>query len=170
MAEKYIAWRYFNDKRPSYVSDINTSGKGDRYGYVTDVSKALPISETEWKRFSRYMVDVGSVGFCSPAPRVANPIKRTGISKTRYVKRPSQASGKAPSKRLQARRKASPRTGMFPNPAKRDAFLYVVHQADPLGNPRYDIAKFREKKTAVEYAKAYAKQYGVPVVIESKKL
>jgi hypothetical protein len=103
--------------------------------------------------------------------RKPNPTKRTGISKSTYIKRPSQATQSAPSKRLVKRRKANVvGSGRFPNPSKRDSFLYVVHVADIQGNPVYDVAKFREKKLAVEYAKAYAHAHNQKMVVESKKL
>lgn len=68
-------------------------------------------------------------------------------------------------------REAAPRPIRKPAPkANPDAMLYIVHRADALGKPVYDVAKFRKKAEAVQYAKAYAKANRVPVAVESKKL
>lgn len=44
-------------------------------------------------------------------------IARVGVSQKRYVSRPSQAGGVAPSKRLKARRRVANKRGYFPNPS-----------------------------------------------------
>jgi hypothetical protein len=171
---KYIAWRFFNDRRPAYVAEINTSGKGDRYGYVSREEQAIPISEAEWKRFSRYMYDVGSVGFCSPFPdRKPNPAKkkpvaRAGVPKSKYVKRPSQATGAAPSKRLKARRAANVvGSGRFPNPApKKDAQPYKVQILSTASKTQSwkTVARFAGVTEAKDYANAYPRAYKVAAV------
>jgi hypothetical protein len=57
------------------------------------------------------------------------------------------------------------------NPAKpKDSMLYVVHVADSLGKPAYDIAKFRKRADALQYARSYADANGVRVVLTSKPL
>jgi len=96
--------------------------------------------------------------------RKPNPTKRTGISKTAYVKRPSQATQSAPSKRLVKRRKANVvGSGRFPNPSKpkwafdagdADKNIYSVHAKH--GKSYSKIAEFKDYKKAVEYAEAYA--------------
>lgn len=55
-------------------------------------------------------------------------------------------------------------------PAHKPATLYVVWKLDAQGEPHYDIAKFRDKSLAVEYAKAYATAHKVPVGITGKAL
>lgn len=119
--------------------------------------------------------------------RESNPIKRTGISKTRYVKRPSQASGKTPTKRLQKRRAASPRKGMFPNPAPKKGRVYSVARSawgpgkkgefevysagagkhsDPAQQRLGDLlARFPTKAAALEYAQAWADARGRRVIV-----
>lgn len=51
---------------------------------------------------------------------IRKPIKRVGVSKTRYVSRPSQATGTKPTPRLKARRAVAKRKGAFPNPTDSD--------------------------------------------------
>jgi hypothetical protein len=55
------------------------------------------------------------------------------------------------------------------NPA-RETMLYVVHVADSQGNPAYDIAKFRKRADALQYARAYADANKVRVVLTSRAL
>lgn len=55
------------------------------------------------------------------------------------------------------------------NPRK-SSTLYVVYAATLDGKPKYDIAKFREKKLAMQYAKAYSNTYNVPVLVQGKAL
>lgn len=64
---------------------------------------------------------------------------------------------------------AKPR-GVKPKANPRDAMLYVVHVADSQGKPAYDIAKFRKRADALQYAKAYASANSVPVVLTSRAL
>jgi hypothetical protein len=68
-------------------------------------------------------------------------------------------------------REAAPRRIRKPvaraeNPA---ATLYTVHTATGEGKPRDPIAHFRKRADALTYARAYAKSYGVPVVLTGKK-
>lgn len=108
-----------------------------------------------------------------PAYRKMNPARKTSArkpaAKRAYVNRPSQATKKPPTKRLKARRAANVRgSGMFPNPKPR--FQYLVHVVAADGVPAYMLAGFREKKLAVEYARAYADKTGSRVGIEKKPL
>jgi hypothetical protein len=48
--------------------------------------------------------------------------------------------------------------------------LYLVHVADSQGKPAYDIAKFRKRADALQYARAYADAYKVRVVLTSRAL
>ncbi len=64
---------------------------------------------------------------------------------------------------------AKPRASK-PKANPRDAMLYVVHVADSQGKPAYDIAKFRKRADALQYAKAYASANGVRVVLTSRAL
>ena len=64
---------------------------------------------------------------------------------------------------------AKPRASK-PKANPRDAMLYVVHVADSQGKPAYDIAKFRKRPDALQYAKAYASAHGVRVVLTSRAL
>lgn len=64
---------------------------------------------------------------------------------------------------------AKPR-GVKPKANPRDTMLYVVHVADSQGKPAYDIAKFRKRADALQYAKAYASANGVRVVLTSRAL
>lgn len=175
MADKYIAWRYFNDRRPAYVGEINNTGKGDRYGYVSDENKALPISSAEWKRFAKYMRDVGSVGFSAPfvdAARKSNPVRKPAAkkpaAKRAYVNRPSQATKKPPTRRLKARRAANVRgSGMFPNPMPHR--VYRVYNVNADGTRGAMIAGFPSKSAAKEYAHAWSKKTGLPCFYDGAK-
>lgn len=100
------------------------------------------------------------------AARKTNPVKRVGVSKSRYVSRPSQASGHAaPSKRLKARRKkavAGP-AGYFPNPSGKPVFVVRVTLTDEVMKSvkapeaaRHFVQIFRTEKAAVKSAKANA--------------
>lgn len=63
--------------------------------------------------------------------------------------------------------------GFRGNPARKTAApatLYIVHRADSQGKPTYDIAMFRKRSEALEYARAYAKRYDIPVVLTSRDL
>lgn len=101
-----------------------------------------------------------------------NPISRAVKRKTRattqraaesYVRRPSQATKKAPSRRLKIRRTKnlqSPR-GVFPNPVAakpKGKFVYVKKSLD--GKTRWTSVSYfpdtvQGKKDAIDYAKAY---------------
>jgi len=108
----------------------------------------------------------------------SNPTKKRAIS------RPSQATGKPPTKRLKARRKANVVPGAFPNPSfrkqtgKRDGMktvtAYAVGTVENLGNGiksmREIIAHFPIKSDAVEYARAYASQKGVQLGIVKRQI
>lgn len=89
----------------------------------------------------------------NPARKKAAPkaIKRTGISKTAYVKRPSQATATPPTKRLKARRKAAGVPGYFPNP-KSAALPYLVESTK--GAAWKPMARFATFPLAKQYAHA----------------
>lgn len=138
--------------RKNMPSDLKAAGFSASVNLGTDIYNG--------KRRSAWIVNYGKAV-------KHNPIKRTGISKTRYVKRPSQATGKTPTKRLQKRRAASPRQGMFPNPATRWAYdvrdadlgQYTVHARR--GKSYASIAVFKDYRKAVEYAQAYSNAHNV---------
>jgi hypothetical protein len=125
-----------------------------------------------WRKKFAAMAKAGTLKKKAATKRKTNPArkkaptKRVGVSAKKYISRPSQATGKTPTKRLKARRAVSPRTGAFPNPAARS--LYTVHRADANGQPVYHIAHFNKLSDAKEYAKAYANAHKVPVAVTSK--
>lgn len=113
------------------------------------------------------------------AARKANPAKKKAIS------RPSQATGKRPTKRLVDRRRANTVPGTFPNPVHHaarsvDRFprpgeyeVYVAKYQQSHMN-HHDpaqmklgalIARFPSRKHASEYAKAYADAHGKRVIV-----
>ncbi len=106
----------------------------------------------------------------NPARKPA--VKRVPAKKSAYVNRPSQATKKPPTKRLKARRAANVRgSGMFPNPAPKSKanakkFAYVVFEPEKIGRDgrisknRENIANFKSKEKAVEYARASADATG----------
>lgn len=107
-------------------------------------------------------------------------VKRTGVSETAYVRRPSQITRKTPTKRLVKRRVkkvAAPKAteGFFPNPVearykkqldKTQKFTkgYVVGEIDAYGNIGF-TAFFSSKNLAVQFAQQLAdiskSQWGV---------
>ncbi len=95
-------------------------------------------------------------------------VRRTGVTKDAYVKRPSQITRKTPTKRLVKRRVkkvASPKVtkGFFPNPLK-PSFNYRV-QIMPLGETVFEtIATFKRVNHAKQYVVAYAKSYPKDIV------
>jgi hypothetical protein len=122
------------------------------------------------------------------AERKTNPAKRTGISKIAYVKRPSQVTQSAPSKRLVKRRKANVvGSGRFPNPAPKKGLVRAVSQSawGPGKRGEYDVyaagagvnsnaaeqklgallARFPSKAAALEYAQAWATAKNKRVIV-----
>lgn len=99
----------------------------------------------------------------------AAPSARKGLTKRAYVSRPSQAPGhKAPSKRLQARRKkvATAPAGYFPNPKKEEmpylgvmTYSYTVESFNKAGERWIVKAVFHSGADAVEYAKFIAPKH-----------
>lgn len=150
-------------------ADLNV---GDEFDWVSPEIGRNSFFDTCRKTSARGYVStqtgakmtVGSVKAKVYHVRHANPTKRTGITKTAYVKRPSQATQSAPSKRLVKRRKANVvGSGRFPNPSKpkwafdagdADKNIYSVHAKH--GKSYSKIAEFKDYKKAVEYAEAYA--------------
>lgn len=94
-----------------------------------------------------------------------NPAPRIGTAKP---KRKSQATGKAPTKRLVARRTKNTVKGRFPNPAPlkrklKDLYYLSIQDGDTwfrFWAPRKTLA------TAKKDAEDYAKRFGRPVKIE----
>lgn len=107
----------------------------------------------------------------NPAPAPKRKTRaRTQSAAEAYVRRKSQATGKAPSKRLVNRRIKNLRTpeGVFPNPSKRKQIVVEYE----LSGPKYaikkpgkyswkELAAFPDTKegaaNAIDYAKAYHK-------------
>lgn len=96
-------------------------------------------------------------------------LKRQHVSKGIRMKVTASKVGseakRAPARKNPARKTAGPARK---NP--KGATLYIVHRADAQGKPAYDIAMFRKRSEALEYARAYAKRYDVPVVLTSRDL
>ncbi len=128
-----------------------------------------------WRKKFAALSKAGKLPKKKAAARKKNPAKKTtipraGVSKTAYVARDSQATRKAPSPRLKARRKLAVKpgkpSGYFPNPvagrvtkSKLPAnFPYVVQFKNPLGN-WHSLSAFKDKSAAFQYAKAYAVAY-----------
>jgi hypothetical protein len=64
---KHTAWRYFNGKQIGYVESFDWSPfrKGDPYSYTNDHAKALQMTESQCRKFCKYMSDCGTIGFWS---------------------------------------------------------------------------------------------------------
>jgi hypothetical protein len=92
---------------------------------------------------------------------VSEGIRAVKITKSKV----GSEARKAPARKNPAKPRASK-----PKANPRDAMLYVVHVADSQGKPAYDIAKFRKRADALQYAKAYASAHGVRVVLTSRAL
>jgi len=94
------------------------------------------------------------------------PSARKGLTAKRYVSRPSQATHKAPTKRLVARRKAAakkPVKGYFPNPKDRELFIVKVTLSDEVMRQtkapeaaRNFVQIYRTQTAAIKNAKANA--------------
>ena len=64
--QTHTAWRMFNNDTIGYVEWIgNGQHKGDRYSYISEESKAKPMTEAQCRAFCAYMKDCGTVGFWS---------------------------------------------------------------------------------------------------------
>lgn len=117
---------------------------------------------------------------CAVMPVTENPAKRKGVT------RPSQATGKAPTKRLVQRRKKTAKAppGYFANPKKPGTVRSVARTAErymgpgefevytakgyrDAANPKLGtlLARFPSKSAAQEYARAYADAKGVAVFV-----
>jgi len=92
-----------------------------------------------------------------------NPIRRKGVSASTYVRRPSQATKRAPTKRLQERRKRALKApaGYFPNP--RGIAVYFTQAGMAIGKP---VAVFTERAKAEAYGRALARSTGRTVGIK----
>jgi len=70
-AQKYKAWTYFQNGRPTWLTDLpgcdgkKSNGTSSDYGYG-DKEHAIEINEYQWKKFAKYQADVGRCGYCSP--------------------------------------------------------------------------------------------------------
>jgi len=102
-----------------------------------------------------------------------SPINRAlaawDCDKPEGLKREHVSKGIRPMKITKAKVGSETRKPAAKNPA-RETMLYVVHVADSQGKPAYDIAKFRKKADALQYAKAYADTMQVRVVLTSKPI
>lgn len=114
---------------------------------VRNVWKMIKTGETSGERWRAY---ARQLGYSSGARMLEAFIARYGDP--RPAAKPAKPRASKP--------KANPR----------DAMLYVVHVADSQGKPAYDIAKFRKRADALQYAKAYASAKSVPVVLTSRAL
>ncbi len=55
----YIAWRYFDDHKPYFVSDIALGTAGpERYSYTTEQRDALKLTARECLTFTERMTDL----------------------------------------------------------------------------------------------------------------
>lgn len=100
----------------------------------------------------------------NPAPK-RKTSARTQSAAESYVRRKSQATGKAPSKRLVNRRIKNLQApeGVFPNPSVRNKKFIFVKKAFVNSPNRFScVAYFHDtpegNKNAIEYAKAYHRQ------------
>lgn len=99
-----------------------------------------------------------------------NPAPRIGMRKP---SRRSQITGRAPSKRLVARRRRNARKGFFPNPPRRKAAVCIVQTANGAGGwdtrATYDPRKFADAKgKAISAAKVLARIEKVKVRVISR--
>lgn len=99
--------------------------------------------------------------------------KRAPAKKSAYVNRPSQATKKAPSKRLKARRAANVRgSGMFPNPASKVSHtLYAVEarSSGPWGDSGSHLAYAKSLASVEKFALRMANKYNKPFAVVSFK-
>jgi hypothetical protein len=80
----------------------------------------------------------------NPRPALSAAEKKKLAASKKYVGRKSQATKKAPTKRLRARRKANVKPGTYPNPRGHKNY-YIVYDSD--GKRRYfDGADFVARK------------------------
>lgn len=142
-AKPYIAYRSQQNGRIMYVTELPGDGGVD-YGYGNDARKAKRLSEREAKAFVKYVRHVG--GDPTILKVEDNPRSRS----KRGITRPSQITGKAPTKRLLKRRKSTTKApkGFFANPVSARASwchfgIKVNAGNDRNGNPRRAIAFFR---------------------------
>ena len=106
-----------------------------------------------WRRGEKFYVSINSTGINWYWLEKAVSQDRALATWKKWTKEPK----KNPSRKTAARIK---------NPA---ATLYTVHTATGEGKPRDPIAHFRKRADALTYARAYAKSYGVAVVLTGKK-
>lgn len=99
----------------------------------------------------------------NPAAKKRAPTKRKGPAK---INSTSQATGRAPTKRLKARRASNTKAGYFPNPRHLPSrtrnnpgvgLKFKVQHASNAAGPWATIASFARKEPATEYAKALSK-------------
>lgn len=135
-----------------------------------------------WRKKFAAMAKAGTL-----KKRKANPAKkrvaakktvaRVGVTAKRYVKRPSQITRAAPTKRLVKRRTkvvAKPKKGYFPNPyypatkktPDSSKFPFQVQCGNSIASNSgvwKILACFATKEGAYAYARAYHKAHNVPV-------
>lgn len=191
--KKNPATRAYTGKYPKRIRSVSSAGKGIAHVTLNDGTRlTVTAQETDG-----VMPKVGHEIRDFTNPRMTqslmqmparflktkfekNPAKRRGPSK---VNAPSQATGKRPTKRLQARRVKNTRAGMYPNPEPRHPYT-VSAELKPLKRDRKKvywhvcrmnennvplgtIAVFTDKTKAVEYGNAYVKAHKVSVGVTS---
>ena len=176
--------RKYRGKYPRNIKEIYSARVRGAHGVIVILNDGsrheLTASDTNGvppelnENFDAFMAQVSASGYEPPSVRLNNPAKRPtkkapsarkGISKSRYVSRPSQAPGHpAPSKRLKARRKKAVEgpAGYFPNPleagvssgkAEQSKFTFHVQYRGTQTGKWNSIAAFDYKEDAFAYAK-----------------
>lgn len=138
----------YRGKYPNRIHTVYGLDKGKKYLFVTNAGERLELTTAQIKAAGFVNappgpgteIDVLKSYAKNPASRKPR-ISRTNITPDEYVKRPSQITRKAPTKRAQARRKMHLDSGLppgyYPNPIA-PARLAIGFNAgnDRNGNPR----------------------------------
>ena len=159
-----------------YVSQLPGDGGVD-WGYTSRPGDALHVSG--WWRNKYIAENVPGRGYTywdtvpaqtktrrksNPARRKSNPRPRIGTAK---ATRASSATGKPPSKRLKARRKANSRKGYFPNPNGQSAHPRKLVAPAARANAPYAV-QFQYKTGAWITVNNYATE--TAAVYDAKRL
>jgi hypothetical protein len=59
---KQIAYRFFSNGRPFYVSEVKGNGGVD-WGYTDKITSAVVLNTNQWKSFAKDMRECGTVAF-----------------------------------------------------------------------------------------------------------